>query len=208
WVGASNGDSFINAKWTRWNPTLEWGQVLVGNFAPAPAAFHAAYAPTPNFQLPTPISQAALQPIVEEAVLRMPAELEGVAFQVRIVDLPGLLLGRTVGNTILIDHNAAGFGWHLNTTDADFQPGGRYGELAALPDSDAVHRIDLLTAVMHELGHVLGHDHSDHGLMQPTLGPGVRLLPHRGLGPAGWENLLDDRSFQPERLDAFFATLG
>ena len=41
------------------------------------------------------------------------------------------------------------------------------------------HRIDLLTAVMHELGHVLGHNdlapssHHDD-LMSATLAPGVR----------------------------------
>ncbi|MDY0165952.1 MAG: matrixin family metalloprotease, partial [Thermoguttaceae bacterium] len=193
-----------------WNPTLEWGQVLVGNFARDTAALHASRAPSPNSQLPTPISQAALQPIVEEAVLRMPAELEGVAFQVRIVDLPGLLLGRTVGNTILIDHNAAGFGWHVAPTNADFQPGGRLGELAARPGTEAVHRIDLLTVVMHEMGHLLGYEHADSGLMQPALDPGVRWLPEgdAGLDLASGEALLDDGSLAPEQLDAYFAALG
>ena len=34
------------------------------------------------------------------------------------------------------------------------------------------HSIDLLTAVLHELGHVLGYDHTDHGVMDDTLAPG------------------------------------
>ncbi|MDY0167530.1 MAG: SBBP repeat-containing protein [Thermoguttaceae bacterium] len=216
WVAESTGTGFTNAKWTRWNPTLAWGQVLVGNFAPAPAALHAAYAPTPisqfspDSQLPTPISQSALQPIVEEAVLRMSVDLEQVAFQVHIVDLPGLMLGRTVGTTIQIDHNAAGFGWYLSPTNADFEPGGRLGELTARPGTGAVHRIDLLTAVMHELGHLLGYDHTDSGLMQPALGPGVRWLPDTDAASAlvGSDALLDDQSVEPDRLDAYFATLG
>jgi hypothetical protein len=153
---------------------------------------------------------ADLQPIVEEAVLRMSADLEGVAFQVRIVDLPGLLLGRTVGNSILIDHDAAGFGWYMSTTNADFQAGGRLGELEAKSGTDAVHRVDLLTVVMHELGHLLGYAHTGSGLMQPTLGPGVRWLAEDAEGAhfASEEALDDDGSLDPARLDAYFATLG
>ncbi|MDY0170116.1 MAG: FG-GAP-like repeat-containing protein, partial [Thermoguttaceae bacterium] len=208
WVGASTGTGFTNAKWTRWNPTLEWGTVLVGNFARDPAALHAAY--TPNSQLPTPISQSALEPIVEEAVLRMSVDLEQVAFQVHIVDLPGLMLGRTVGNTIQIDHNAAGFGWYVNPTDADFQPGGRLGELTARPGSGAVHRIDLLTVVMHELGHLVGYGHTQSGLMQPALDPGIRWLPDSATGTdfTVTEVLSDDASLDPSQLDAYFASLG
>jgi hypothetical protein len=214
WVATSTGTGFANAKWTRWNRTLEWTPVLVGNFARDAAALRAAYAPTPeaellaaSSQLPTSISQAALQPIVEEAVLRMPAELEGVAFQVRIVDLPGLMLGRTVGNTIQIDHNAAGFGWHVAPTDADFQPGGRLGELTACPGTEAVHRVDLLTAVMHELGHLLGYKHTASGLMEPSLGPGIRRLAEGDAASTLVDSdaIVNDRSLEPDRLDAYFA---
>jgi hypothetical protein len=31
---------------------------------------------------------------------------------------------------------------------------------------------------MHEVGHLIGHDHSEGGVMQETLGEGVRLTPH------------------------------
>ena len=34
--------------------------------------------------------------------------------------------------------------------------------------------MDLLTVVMHELGHVLGYDHDDDGVMAETLAAGVR----------------------------------
>jgi hypothetical protein len=39
------------------------------------------------------------------------------------------------------------------------------------------HSIDLLTVVMHELGHLLGYDHEAEGLMAETLPPGMRWLP-------------------------------
>lgn len=41
----------------------------------------------------------------------------------------------------------------------------------------AVGGIDLLTVVMHELGHLLGHDHSAAGLMAPMLGAGLARAP-------------------------------
>src|SRR4051794_3935676 len=68
-------------------------------------------------------------------------------------------------SSVLIDDNADGWGWH---TDASSAPG--------------ANRVDLLTVVMHELGHVLGHEDLDHGahsedLMSGLLTPGQRRLP-------------------------------
>ena len=66
-------------------------------------------------------------------------------------DLYGLLLGATAGKQITIDATAVGWGWTIN--------GGQ---------------IDLITAVLHELGHVLGLEHGDddEGLMGETLAAG------------------------------------
>jgi hypothetical protein len=50
-----------------------------------------------------------------------------------------------------------------------------------LPDSPAYGRYDLLTAVLHELGHLQGHDHTDDGLMVATLPTGTRRLPDDGV---------------------------
>jgi hypothetical protein len=44
--------------------------------------------------------------------------------------------------------------------------------------------MDLLTAVMHEIGHVLGYDHDDGGVMHEELSPGIRHAWDR-LGDAG-----------------------
>ena len=83
-----------------------------------------------------------------------------------IVDLEGSLLGQTEGKTILIDKDAAGYGWY---TGASVGPSS---------GNTIDGHMDLLTVVMHEIGHALGFDHDDSttdALMDETLEAGVRL---------------------------------
>ena len=102
--------------------------------------------------------------------------LAGVSFQ--IVDLPGGLLGETSGNTVRIDRDAAGYGWFVDPTpadDAEFTALAGSATLTASNGSPASNRADLLTTVMHEMGHELGLVHDDLGdLMSATLPLGVR----------------------------------
>lgn len=81
-----------------------------------------------------------------------------------ITDLSDTFLAVTVGNTILIDTDAAGYGWFVDETPYDnieFSYDGENGELTAALNSEAEDNMDLLTVVRHELGHVLGLEDVD-----------------------------------------------
>ena len=125
----------------------------------------------------------ALLPIVDEAIIRWQAaglgadELAALGnIEVSIADLPDGTLGFTSSNRIRIDSDAAGHGWFVDPTPAEDS------EFLLPGDQDEQGRMDLLTAVMHEFGHVLGLDDldplgHDHGLMAAALPTGVRKLP-------------------------------
>lgn len=123
----------------------------------------------------TNANQASLNPndlngITEAALVRLQAA--GVSpfiidvlrqTEVRIGDLPGRQLGQAGDGVITIDATAAGHGWFVDPTP--------------LQDEEAADgRMDLLTVVMHELGHLAGlEDRSGtDSLMADVLTPGVR----------------------------------
>ena len=111
-----------------------------------------------------------------EAVLgsRVSTALSGVSIQV--ANLPGNLLGATTDGKILIDRDAAGHGWFVDPTPGDDEEFilDDLGSLVARQNTTADGRADLLTTVMHELGHVLGYNHADEGLMDDLLPLGAR----------------------------------
>jgi hypothetical protein len=126
----------------------------------------------------TPVVEAAISRIESVASPESAAELSHVT--VEIVDLPAGLLAQYTGQqTIQIDIDAAGYGWFVDTSPWDneeFAASSGAPELTALPGTSAVDRADLLTTVLHELGHVLGLGHEDRGLMEEQLPLGARRL--------------------------------
>ncbi len=150
----------------------------------------------------TPLSQTDSQPIVNEAIARWAAA--GLSAQVvdsmakvkfLVNDLPGAVLGLAGGDTIYLDRDAAGYGWFVDPTPAKDEEFARLGSGDQLQASDSgvIDRMDLLSVVEHELGHLAGLgdlDWSDSGLMSGLLGTGIR------------------RNATPKEVEAVFAAGG
>jgi hypothetical protein len=129
------------------------------------------------------LTDRELRPIIEAAIDRWvaaglnataPSKLRGAA--VVSGDLDGADLGMAYPNLnlIWIDDNAAGHGWFVDPTpwgDAEFATPGNQGEQ---------HRMDLLTVLTHELGHLLGYNHAEDGVMHESLLAGTREMPAAG----------------------------
>ena len=100
-----------------------------------------------------------------------------------VADLAGSQLGRASGTTITLNTTAAGHTWFVDSTplnDAEFSGNG--SELNAVANGAAAGKVDAMSAIMHEIGHMLGYEDalgSGEGgpLMDGFLNAGERLLP-------------------------------
>jgi hypothetical protein len=183
----------------------------------APESLLAATAATTAAPTEANLTQAQLAPIVAAAVQRwsdllgadVAPLLEGFLFVVG--DLKGQALAQTVGNVVVIDINAAGHGWFIDATpedDAEYAGHSPDGALKASAASAAYGRMDLLSVVMHEIGHLLGfgHDGAASGtIMAETLGAGTRVAAMDGSAAAGASGpalpVDNDISLVPEPFD-------
>jgi hypothetical protein len=157
---------------------------LGGNWQPpAPAMQYASSAGVGASSL----DAGTLEGVVQAALARLTAagidsdvvrQLASAHFFVANSLLPGAL-GETftATNTVLISADAAGNGWFVDPTpleDAEFAADG-----TALPGSAAAGHADLLTTVLHEMGHLVGRPdvsgvQQPSDLMADTLPLGVR----------------------------------
>ncbi|WP_417385744.1 hypothetical protein [Gimesia sp.] len=144
------------------------------------------------------LTQSAAEETLEKAITTVSPTLSSSQISkvetvsIQIVDLENGTLGRATPGTIYLDVNAAGYGWFVDespTDHSEFAFDSRL-TLIALPDSEAAGHVDLWTVILHELGHLLGYEHAEEGLMEETLAPGVRKL-------AEWN----------EEADLFFASV-
>ncbi len=134
-----------------------------------------------------PLSQSQLDVLVAAARGRwqesglsadQSAALEKVIFEV--ADLPGWYLGEANGQAIRIDNNAGGNGWFIDATPTD---DGEYS--GDLQNTEAGNHVDLLTTLLHEMGHSLGlcdsyaKDQRDR-VMYGFLTKGERRVPKFG----------------------------
>jgi Cadherin-like domain/Bacterial cadherin-like domain/RTX calcium-binding nonapeptide repeat (4 copies) len=139
------------------------------------------------------LTAAKLDNLVAAAIQRWAAagasvaQLEAMhAVTVTITDMMGVQIGGASAGTIQIDDNAGGYGWFVDASAADDSEfSGSDTRLAATKDGGASGRIDLLTVLMHELGHQIGLDDgytaaSAGGVMYGYANLGERRLPGSG----------------------------
>ena len=124
------------------------------------------------------MTQSEVDAIVDAALVRF--EAAGVSeadldqlrdVDVRVEDIGGAYLGLAGGNSIVIDDDAAGNGWFVDQSpldDSEFDVVDSDTQLTAT-SGPAAGRTDLLTTVMHELGHHLGLHDLDADLVPDNL---------------------------------------
>ena len=152
----------------------------------------------PQFQLLAgPVGQATAAPLTLDQVQSLiPAAIAGwraaglnqtgvhllQQATIRVADLGGSVLALEANGMVLINSIAAGYIWYVNATAASnlaFGLAGPGNERDAGLGSPATGKVDLLTVLEHELGHLVGlTDNAQAGdLMDISLGLGERRTP-------------------------------
>ncbi|MEK6336042.1 MAG: Ig-like domain-containing protein [Acidobacteriota bacterium] len=114
------------------------------------------------------------------------AELRALKFE--IADLQGSYLGAAKGNRILVDRDAEGKGWFVDSgpmSNASFGNAVSGSRFYANPMAAPAGHVDLLTAIEHEMGHKLGlndlyAERDRDSIMYGYLTVGERRVPAKG----------------------------
>ncbi len=100
---------------------------------------------------------------------------------VEIGSLPTDKIGLNVGDLIVIDADAAGWGWFVDPTPADneeFVADPRVGVFTASPGQPAAGHMDMLSTVLHELGNAMGFaEDTGRDVTGMSLKAGDRTIP-------------------------------
>ena len=121
------------------------------------------------------------------------------AIEISVIDIDGLALGYADGTDIFLDEDAAGLGWWVDSTpldDVEFFAD-EDGLMKAI-DEAARSRMDLLTVLVHEMGHVIGLEDvydNNRTVMYGSAQAGVRLLPTDGLAVDAVPGSVEGRAF-------------
>jgi hypothetical protein len=155
--------------------------------------FHALVLSTDSFKsratAPSSLTQLQLNSIVDQAIaLWSQAGLSTGQInrlrraEYRVGDLSGELLGAAWSNGVTIDVNGAGQGWFIDRTPGRNEEFTISADGSMIAKTEAALGVDVLTVVLHEMGHLLGLDDQDvrpSGIMYDQLKGGVRKLPTR-----------------------------
>lgn len=180
-VGDADGDADLDIGTGRVNSVnvlLQGGRTGLGgsNLLVDSSGNEATAAATLSVDQVAPIFAASIRRWAEAGLSsEYLATLQGIQLGIR--DLGGDRLANAQDNVIWIDDDAAGRGWYV---DADPYSDEEFTGLA----DELPRGVDLLSAVLHEMGHVLGLDHhldTDlvDDLMDEMLGVGQRRQPTR-----------------------------
>ncbi len=166
-------------------PSQAPGGTPAGNGNPAPA-------PAPVVNDDGRISEAELKLLVAAAIDRWaangatPEQIAAMkAVKISVADMMGLQIGGAGIGTIQIDEDAAGYGWFVDSTPGDDSEYAGSGTRLIAASGPAAGRVDLLTVLVHELGHQIGlvdDYHSGDGVdaMYGYMDVGERRLPAPG----------------------------